>query len=504
MSGKREEHEERNLGSTLRGGDDRCAIVDLSDPDNPRELTYTQLDNLADGAARALADRGVGRAQTVGIVAENSLEFIAALLGIMRVGAVAVPVNFKFPDETLRFVFDDSAITITFADVKNAGRVPEPCEVLSLAPDAFAQFVDFGDFQPITPNVRETGLILYTSGSTGRPKGVLLSHASQWAMVDRMRGNMEGLSGTVAAPLYHMNGMLMSFNLMHGRGTVVLMPRFEAARYLRALDAYRVNVVTGVPTMLSLMARERSLIDSLDLSCVTSVAIGSAPLSETVIAETLAMFPGARLSNGYGTTEAGAGMFGRHPDGVPTPPLALGYPASHVEIRLVDVRSEAKCLEGVLEVRTPAAMNGYLNNPEKTAEKVNADGWIDTGDIMRVDEDGFYYFVGRNDDMFVCGGENIFPGEVERILEGDPRIVEACVVPVSDAVRGQMPVAFVTISCPDGIDEQAVKDVVLANAPPHMHPRHVHFLEEMPLAGTNKIDRKELEDRANAAARSAG
>ena len=182
-------------------------------------------------------------------------------------------------------------------------------------------------------------------------------------------------------------------------------------------------------------------------------------------------------------------MFGAHPDGIPVPSLALGYAQPHVEVRLLGGESTS---EGVLEVKTPSAMNGYLNLPEKTAEKMDPEGWITTGDIMRKDEDGFFYFVGRDDDMFNCGGENIYPGEIERRLETDPRVAESCVVSVADEIKGQKPVAFVVVAVGEDLTEQAVKDVALASGPAYMHPRRVYFLEEMPLAGTNKIDRKLL------------
>jgi acyl-CoA synthetase (AMP-forming)/AMP-acid ligase II len=290
-----------------------------------------------------------------------------------------------------------------------------------------------------------------------------------------------------------MNGMLMVFTLMSDGGKVVLLPRFDARIYLQALSDHGVNILTGVPTMLSMMARERDLIESLDFSSVFSISIGSAPLSETVANEVTSIFTKANLINGYGTTEAGAGIFGPHPDGVPVPRISLGYPQDHVEVRLVGTDSEN---EGVLEVKTAAAMNGYLNQPEKTSEKMSQDGWINSGDIMRVDENGFYYFVGRDDDMFNCGGENVFPGEVERLLEQDPRVSECCVVKREDTVRGFVPVAFVVRGSPLVIDEDGVKQIALSGAPPYMHPRRVIFLDEMPLAGTNKIDRKILEDRA--------
>lgn len=308
-------------------------------------------------------------------------------------------------------------------------------------------------------------------------------------MVDRLKVAMTGATGIIAAPLYHMNGLLGLWSLFAGSGTVVLMPRFEVRAYLQAIHDHRVNVITGVPTMLSLMLREQDLLETLDLSCVAAISVGSAPLSETLIEQIQDLFPDASIRNGYGTTEAGAMMFGGHPDGIPVPNLSLGYPQTHVEVRLVDGVSSD---EGVLKVKTPAAMNGYLNLPEKTTEKMDAEGRITTGDLMRRDGNGFFYFVGRDDDMFNCGGENIYPGEVERILESDPRVAESCVVPVVDEIKGYKPVAFVVVAVGHDLSEQSVKDGVLSNAPAYMHPRQVHFLDEMPLAGTNKIDRKTL------------
>ena len=175
---------------------------------------------------------------------------------------------------------------------------------------------------------------------------------------------------------------------------------------------------------------------------------------------------------------------------------ALGYPQPHVQVRLTGGLAPG---EGVLEVKTPAAMTGYLNLPGKTADKIDTDGWINTGDIMRRDEQGFYYFVGRDDDMFNCGGENIYPGEIERVLEADSRVAESCVIPVPDDVKGHKPVAFIVVAMGHSISEEAVKQIALQALPAYMHPRRVYFLETMPLAGTNKIDRRALGERVAAA-----
>jgi acyl-CoA synthetase (AMP-forming)/AMP-acid ligase II len=137
-------------------------------------------------------------------------------------------------------------------------------------------------------------------------------------------------------------------------------------------------------------------------------------------------------------------------------------------------------------------MTGYLNLPEKTQEVLTADGWYISGDVFRRDAEGAYYFVGRADDMFVCGGENIYPGEVEHLLEAHPDIVQACVVPVADEIKGAKPFAFVVARAGAALTEDAVKRYALENAPAYQHPRQVAFMSELPLAGTNKVDRKVL------------
>jgi len=151
--------------------------------------------------------------------------------------------------------------------------------------------------------------------------------------------------------------------------------------------------------------------------------------------------------------------------------------------------------EGVLEARCGALMTHYHKLPEATAKAMTADGYYRTGDVFRRDENGFFFFVGREDDMFVCGGENIFPGDVEKMLERHPAIHQAAVIPVPDELKGHKPIAFVVRAGNAALDEDAVKAYALANAPAYQHPRRVIFIDEMPLAGTNKIDKRALAQR---------
>ena len=357
----------------------------------------------------------------------------------------------------------------------------------------FAALLDPGPFSSVRPALRETAMVLYTSGSTGQPKGVPLSHDGHlWAV--RSRATAPDLAAQrfiVAAPLFHMNALGTSKVVFAAHATLILLPQFDVTRYIEAIGRFHATFLTSVPTMLALIVRETALLARTDLSSVRAVRMGSAPTTQALIDAVKRTFPGAAVSYIYGTTEAGPVMFGPHPDGRPQADLALGWPRPEVEVRLVgpDGRDAD---EGMLWIRTPATMTGYLNLPEKTREVLTSDGWYLSGDILRREPDGAYYFVGRADDMFVCGGENIYPGEVEALLERHPDIQQACVVPIPDEIKYEKPFAFVVTRDGRRLSEETVKQYALAHAPAFQHPRHVVFMPELPLAATGKVDRVAL------------
>jgi acyl-CoA synthetase (AMP-forming)/AMP-acid ligase II len=174
--------------------------------------------------------------------------------------------------------------------------------------------------------------------------------------------------------------------------------------------------------------------------------------------------------------------------------MSVGYPHPKVQIRLIDDAGKPADM-GVLEMKCPAIMNGYHNRPD-LKPPITADGFYITGDVFRRDENGFHFFVGRTDDMFVSGGENIFPGEVEKMLETHPDVIQACVVPVPDDIKGTKPVAFVVARKGSNLSESSLKAFALENAPAYQHPRSVWFLDSLPLASTNKVDRNALRELA--------
>jgi long-chain acyl-CoA synthetase len=485
-----------NLGDLIRRDRDlsKVAIIDLGAEEIPRELSYRQLDAMADGVARALVKRGLVRGDRVAILSANRAEYLAAYYGIMRAGLVAVPVNFKFPRQTIHFILHDAGAKLVFCDRSRRPDAPEDIPSVHFGddgPDGFDRFLDPGPFETVVPRPGEPAMFLYTSGSTGTPKGVVLSHQSHiWVVETRLAPDLDRHRYLIAAPLYHMNALALSKLACAAHATIVLLPQFAARAYIEAIGRYRPTWLTAVPPMIAMMLREKEALARTDLSSVELIRMGSAPVSASLMQAIRQALPQAAVTNAYGTTEGGPVVFGPHPQGLAQPEMSVGYPHGQVELRLVD-GDKRGVDEGVLEMRCPALMNGYHNRPD-VKPPFTSDGFYVTGDVFRRDADGFHYFIGRTDDMFVSGGENIYPADVERMLERHPDVAQAAVVPIDDEIKGQKPVAFVVLKAGQAPSEDAIKRFALANAPAYAHPRFVWFVEELPLAATNKIDRTAL------------
>jgi acyl-CoA synthetase (AMP-forming)/AMP-acid ligase II len=336
----------------------------------------------------------------------------------------------------------------------------------------------------------------YTSGSTGQPKGVLLTHYGQnWSrrILAHTRGTTPADSILVAAPLYHKNALNAIKQGLTAGAMLPLLPQFEVGRYVEAIGRYRATVISGVPTMMSMVLAREDLLARTDTSSVRTIMMGSAPSSAQLLAQLRATFPNAEPLVVYGVTEGGPVPLGPHPEGKARPPGSIGYPYPGTQARLLGRADDGEA-EGELVLRNPGVLLGYHNMPEETAKRLR-DGWYYTGDICRRDREGFYYFVGRTDDMFVCGGENIFPIEVETLLEKHPAVHQAYVMPFAHELKGEVPYAFVVLRAGATAGEDELKRFALANGPAYQHPRRVFFLDQLPLAGTNKIDRAKLRAR---------
>ncbi|PMR76110.1 acetyl-CoA synthetase [Billgrantia endophytica] len=476
---------------------DQPALIGLDSERRETRISYPELDHLADGVAAGLIDRGYQPGDRIALLAANSIAQVAVLLGGMRAGVVVVPVNYRFPAEMIAYVIEDCGARLIFHDLECASCLPPAVTAVALDGDeGLSGFISAERYLPYLPGKHDPALMLYTSGSTGRPKGVLLSHASQlWvAKVRQTEGSLANERAVIAAPLYHMNALALVFLSLSSQSTTILLPRFEAALYIDAIQRYRATWLTAVPPMVAMLMNTGDILAKSDLSSVRVVRMGSAPVSAQLLEQIHELLPNARVINAYGTTEGSPVVFTQPPNEQATPPLSLGVAHPAVNIRLRNEKGELSD-QGVLELKSPGLMLGY-HSRSKSSAIFTEDGYYITGDVFYRNAEGFYFFVGRHDDMFNCGGENVWPGEIERLLERHDKVQQACVVPIEDDVKGYKPVAFVVPSHGAETGEEELKNFTLEHAPAYRHPRRIWTVESLPLAATNKIDRRALIDEA--------
>lgn len=477
--------------------DARPAIIDLSG-ETPREVSYKEYHDACDAVARGLLKRGFQPGERIGVLSGNRAEFLEVFYGAMRAGVVPVLINILQPKDTIDWVIRNSGVKLVFTEAGLRALCPDDVPAIEFD-DASAQgykaFQDPGEFTARVPEYNDVAFHAYTSGSTGRPKGAMLSHRAHTWVAETISGDRDFCPDDrmiVAAPLYHKHGMNSIKCVLVGGSTVVLMRKFDARKYVENITRYRLTVVSGVPTIFAMMMQQRDLLAGHDYSFVRLATMGGAPASDVLIDAVAGLFPNAEIVQIFGITEVSAALFGPHPERKLRPRHSIGWPVAGNEFRLVGGSDDNF---GTLHVRGPGMMNGYVNNPEETAKRIQ-DGWYNTGDILRRDEDGWWYFIGRSDDMFVSSGHNIYPLEVELMLERHDDIEQAVVVPVPDEIKHRIPVAFIVRRRGSSLNEEDVKQHSLKNAPPYQYPRQVHFVDSLPTNTVGKIDRRTLEARA--------
>jgi acyl-CoA synthetase (AMP-forming)/AMP-acid ligase II len=500
---------------------DAVAVVDEG-----RRITYTELVADARRVTAALIATGLERGERAAVWSPNRYEWLVAALGILGAGGAVVPVNTRFKSEEVRYILERSGARAVFtvgeflgvdyaatlADLRDG--LPNLLVVVGFDDDSAADQTLAG-FQAIGDAVDDAVVgarieavggddisdVLFTSGTTGAPKGVLMTHAqtlrqfSDWC---DMTGLLEGDRYMIVNPFFHMFGYKAGCLASLIRGaTIIPKPVFEVDDLLRTVAEESVTVFPGPPTVYQSILDHPDR-DAHDLSSLRVAVTGAADIPVELIRRMAEELPFRLIITGYGLTEAGTVTGTAPDDDFETIATTVGRVRPGLEIRVVgDDGADAVVGEaGELVVRGYSVMRGYLDDPEATAATIDAEGWLHTGDLATLDERGCVRIVGRIKDMFIVGGFNAYPAEIENLLLGHPAVARAAVVGMPDARLGEVGMAFVVVA-PGAVLEPdeliAWSRDAMAN---YKVPRAVELVEELPVNAAGKVEKETLRARA--------
>jgi fatty-acyl-CoA synthase len=488
---------------------DRTALIGPE-----RTLTYTELADRTARLAGVLRRLGVGRGDRVAYLGVNAVEVFETFFATWLLGAIAVPLNYRLSGPEIRYMLEDSGATVLVhsADAADlvAASAPFPAglgQVIAVHPSGsptggldYEAELSAGPALTEEPPVGldDAAIILYTSGTTGRPKGAVLTHGSlTWNTINYL-GHVDVLSSDRAlciAPLFHCVGLgQVTLPTLFKGGSVEVLPKADPGLVLERVSAARITSFSAVPTMLQMMCEHPSW-PTADLSSLTLVQYGGSPVQERVAQAWLDR--GVRLLQGYGMTEAAPGVYMSTHEGTLAHPTAVGVP--HFFTDVAQLRGAVPEPVGgepaELLVRGPHMFAGYWNRDADTAASL-VDGWFRTGDVLRVGDDGWAYVVDRVKDMYISGGENVYPAEVEAVAVQLDAVADCAIVGVPDPRWGEAGVAYVQLRGGATLTEDELRTHLAANLARYKLPKYVEFVAQLPRNATGKIRRVDLRGRA--------
>ncbi|WP_280462053.1 FadD3 family acyl-CoA ligase [Nocardia carnea] len=464
------------LSTADRFGDAEAVV------DGELRLTYTELADRIRRAAGAYAEAGIGKGDRAAIWAPNSAEWIIAALGLLTAGGVLVPVNTRFKAEEAADVIRRSGAKALLVQKGFLGvdyPAPPGVPVFDLKSD----FLGSGALFEREVAGTDIADIIYTSGTTGRPKGVMMNHLqtlrlyAEWCDLADLR---EGDRYLMVNPFFHTFGLKAGIVSSLIRGATMLpVPVFDVGTVLELVEKERVTMLPGAPTLYhSLLEYE----GTRDISSLRAAVTGAADIPVDLIRRIRQELPFQTIMTGYGLTEAGTATASRPGDTFEQIATTAGTACDGIELRIAD--------DGEVLIRGYSVMQGYLDDPEGTAAAIDADGWLHTGDLGSLDDGGRLKVIGRKKDMYIVGGFNAYPAEIEGFLLEHPAVAQAAVIGVPDERMGQVGKAFV-------VAREAVREAdLIAWAKERMAgykvPRSVVFLDELPLNATGKVMKDQL------------
>ncbi|MFW5798805.1 MAG: class I adenylate-forming enzyme family protein [Planctomycetota bacterium] len=464
--------------------------------DSSNELSYVQFAGAVALVAQVLHDRAPGQ-QRIGLLLPTSSAFMIAFFGTLAAGRTAVPMNYLLGPDGLDFQRRDAELQTVLTTGALTERVGSTEGQRIYLEELFTRPPDIPP-APVTPEVSpdDIAAVVYTSGTTSKPRGVMLSHralsANAHAAAELVRVNEQSNILAVLPP-FHSFALTTTVVMPAILGaTVNCIEQFSPKAIAEMAAAHGADFMPGVSTMYRAMLLLRKQPELVEKARALRVVVsGGEPLPHDT-AERFGELFGVPLLEGYGLTEAGP-IVSVNPVHAPRPGTA-GKVLSNVSVRIVDDRSDEvpKGQTGALHVKGPSVMSGYLNDPAATAEKLTDDGWLNTGDLARLDEAGYLVIEGRQSDMIISGGENINPRDIEDVLLATPGVLQAAVIGVPDPRRGEVPCAFVVCGSESPPDAETLRRACTEALAPYMVPRRFELRDELPLGPTGKVMKKVL------------
>jgi len=503
------------LGRRTVYSPDALAIVDAGKTPELR-LTYIQMNDRANRLAQALASIGVGKGDRVAILALDGVEHLDLLFACGKLGAIHTALNWRLhwrevqqilADVTPTVLLYDDTLKDSVAELARAGTsVRHWIHLDGIGISGSRHYGDLLDAAPATPCRCESlveediAAIVFTGGTTGLSKGAQISHRQiAWNGLNSVIHDVgRGDVYLNVFPMFHVGGLFVyTLPQVIMGGTTVLLKRFDPERVLRLIEQEQATIFAAVPAMYQMLTQTPAWTDA-DLSSLRFCTSGGAPLPVPLV-EQYTREKGIRFKQGFGMTEFGPGLFALAPEDAIRKAGSIGRPNFYIDARIVDQNNRplGPNQVGELVLKGPSIASGYFNNAAAWTEVIDAEGWFHTGDLARHDEDWYFFIVDRLKDLFISGGENVYPAEIEAALYRHPAVFQCAVVGVPDPQWGEVGQAFVVLKP----EQTASAPELLAHLGEHLArykiPRRVEFVASLPISAAGKVLRRELRARAS-------